>query len=339
MTGKAPLDLQILIETVHHEYGISLVSLQFLLRGWGGDCYSAVTRDGVRYFLKLHDDATYMGTAATSRAFYLPLMNQLSGKGILPHIPQLVSTKTGALSLQIDLGELVITHFIEADLVGFGFLPDNILGSLAKAVGILHRSRPQLDFEYPLIEQFEIAFETDLVQSFDRVAAITSQDNLGKQLLRQTLLPHKAGVLDALQHLKKLRDQVRVNPKPMVVCHTDLHGGNLMTAGDGTLYILDWENALIAPPEHDLFFFAGETRFREVFLPPYEDQFDPISLNRDVLGFYFYRRALEDIAGFVFRILQGDGGVDRDREDIEWLIGNLEDLATIESNLAKIQTQ
>ena len=46
MTGKTPLDLQILIETIHHEYGISLVSLQFLLRGWGGDCYSAAARDG-----------------------------------------------------------------------------------------------------------------------------------------------------------------------------------------------------------------------------------------------------------------------------------------------------
>ena len=58
-----------------------------------------------------------------------------------------------------------------------------------------------------------------------------------------------------------------------------------------------------------------------------------------MLGFYFYRRALEDIAGFVFRILQGGGGEERIREDVEWLTGNLEDLAGIKSNLVKIQTQ
>jgi thiamine kinase-like enzyme len=45
------------------------------------------------------------------------------------------------------------------------------------------------------------------------------------------------------------------------VCHTDLHGENLMVDDRGNLYILDWETAMIAPPEHDLFFFAGYDSF------------------------------------------------------------------------------
>ena len=125
----------------------------------------------------------------------------------------------------------------------------------------------------------------------------------------------------------------------MVICHTDLHGGNLMMDDQGNLYILDWENALIAPPEHDLFFFTGDERFWNVFLPLYERQFGPVSIDIEVLRFYYYRRTLEDIAGFVFRILQGDGGEERDREDIEWLKGNLTDLKNIEKTVSGIQTK
>jgi hypothetical protein len=175
------------------------------------------------------------------------------------------------------------------------------------------------------------------MNSFERVAAITSKDRIGKQLLRQTFLPHTEEVLTALQYLQTLQERVRTIHKPKVICHTDLHGGNLMTDHQGNLYILDWENAMIAPPEHDLFFFAGVKKFWDVFWPGYSGQYEAASIDCDILIFYFYRRVLEDIAGFVLRILQGDGSEERDREDIGWLKGNFEELGQIESTVVEIQ--
>ena len=55
---------------------------------------------------------------------------------ILPHIPHPVLTREGAFSLQIDSCELVITNFIEGQVVGFGALPEPVLACLAEMVGI-----------------------------------------------------------------------------------------------------------------------------------------------------------------------------------------------------------
>ena len=337
MKNEPAIGNKAFIQAIQQGYGFDIVSLEFLLRGWGGDCYVAKTDKGQRYFLKVHDDATYMGIAVTSRKFYLPLMDNLFTKGILTHIPHPIATLDGELSLSVGSNELVLTNFIEAKLVGFDHLSDKILTQLAEAVGILHRSKSQIEIPHPFIEQFEITFEADLLKSFDALEAITTGDRKGKQLLRDILLPRKNEVVASLHRLKELQLYTKSTNKPMVICHTDLHGGNLMTDAQGRLYILDWENAMIAPPEHDMIFFAGEAKFWDVFWPHYTRQFSQPSLDSEVLGFYYYRRGLEDVAGFVLRILQGDGSEARDREDINWLVGNLNELAEIDNTIADIE--
>jgi len=54
------------------------------------------------------------------------------------------------------------------------------------------------------------------------------------------------------ERLLRLQSAVRRLPQQMVVCHTDLHGGNLLVDDAGQLSLLDWEGARIAPPECDL---------------------------------------------------------------------------------------
>jgi spectinomycin phosphotransferase/16S rRNA (guanine(1405)-N(7))-methyltransferase len=43
----------------------------------------------------------------------------------------------------------------------------------------------------------------------------------------------------------------------MVLTHGEPHPGNTMTTGDG-LVLVDWDTALVAPPERDLWTIAGD---------------------------------------------------------------------------------
>jgi len=191
---------------------------------------------------------------------------------------------------------------------------------LARLVGILHKSTSQIEIEHPFYERFDIAFENDLVNSLDVLAGITSGDRKGKQELRNLLLQRKDEILGYLHRLKELQSLARATGKEMVVCHTDLHGENLMTDDQGNLYILDWEGAMIAPPEHDLFFFAWEDRFWDLFLPNYEREFGPVSLDSNVFGFYYYRRNLEDLTDWVLRILYHNTGEEQDQTDLRGIV-------------------
>jgi len=122
----------------------------------------------------------------------------------------------------------------------------------------------------------------------------------------------------------------------MVVCHTDLHGGNLLVDSRGNLYILDWEGAMLAPPEQDLFFFAGQDTFWDLFWPNYQREFGPARLDVDMLAFYYYRRGLEDLADWLPRILYAGQGDEKDRETLYWTAETLKDLAHVETKLDKI---
>ena len=73
---------------------------------------------------------------------------------------------------------------------------------------------------------------------------------------------------------------------------------------------------MIAPPEHDLFFFSGYDYFWDLFLPNYEREFGPVSLDSNVFGFYYYRRNLEDLTDWVVRILHHNTDDEQDREDL-----------------------
>lgn len=315
-----------LIAIIHQAYGFRPDDLRFLIRGWGGDCYLCEVRSGGRYFLKLHDPIVNSVYAASSRPFYLPLMNQLHTKGILPRIPHPVPTRDGALSLGIGPQELVITNYIEGEVVGFGELPEDIIIPIAEAVGVLHTSLPQLSFEHPHTEGFEIAFEPALSEIMASLETNSLGDRLVLQRLRDILVPRKADLFQVLRWLKQLQARVRSIEPQMVVCHTDLHGGNLMTDAQGDLYILDWENAMIAPREHDLIFFAGDSRIWDLFSPIYQRSCGSLDLDSDIMNFYHIRRELEDIADYLVRIIQGDGSSDRDQADLTELVEILDGL-------------
>jgi hypothetical protein len=337
MDIEPSIDTEHLIRVIRQQYGINTRNLNFLQRGWGGDCYSIESANGGLYFLKVYEQATRFDTAAKSRAFYLPLMDQLYEGEILTNSPYPIHTVDGKLSVFWEFGEIVITNYIHGEVVGFGELPENIFVELAELVGILHRSTTQLSFEHPFTERFEIIPEGDFIQIFKSLTSVTNTDREGRQLLQDVLLPQKTIILKTLEKLKASQKIVKTIKKTMVICHTDLHGANLMIGEGDTLFILDWENAMIAPLEHDMIFFAGESRFFDVFWPRYANQYRKARINLDLLRFYYYRRCLEDVLGITRRVMMGDGMVDRDRSDLKNLVDTLVGLESIDSTISQIR--
>ncbi|MGC9371564.1 MAG: phosphotransferase family protein, partial [Paracoccaceae bacterium] len=124
-----------------------------------------------------------------------------------------------------------------------------------------------------------------------------------------------------------------------VICHTDLHGENLMRGVDGHLYILDWEGAMLSPPEQDLFFFVGDDTFVPFFLPAYEREVGPVTIDGDLIHFYYLRRGLEDLVDWIRRILSGEGGGERDASDLVEAADNLAGLAEAAPTVARLRRE
>src|SRR5262245_59090574 len=41
---------------------------------------------------------------------------------------------------------------------------------------------------------------------------------------------------------------------PQVICHADLHPGNIVRTPDDHLFVIDWDEVMLAPKERDLLF-------------------------------------------------------------------------------------
>jgi len=319
MKTELHTDKRALIHTVRHEYGVDAAHLTFIPLGEVSTSYIVDCADGDRYFLKRLDDSRLGRISASRLDSYLPMTWSLHSQGLFRNLPLPVRTRNGDFHTHFDGLPLVLFDYIAGrTLDGEHPLADATLAELARSVAAIHKSTPEIAMVHPYVERFDIPFEDDLLQGLDELERVARGERWGRRALRELLLPRKAEVLGYLERLRELQRVVRATPKERVLCHTDLWGGNLIRGADGNLYILDWEGAVLAPPEHDLFAFV-EGHF-DLFLATYERERGPVRLDDQVFRFYFYRRNLEDLTDWVFRILYENTEEEQDRHDIEGIV-------------------
>lgn len=131
-----------------------------------------------------------------------------------------------------------------------------------------------------------------------------------------------------IDHLVMRADQLAARLRELsldfVLCHTDIHPGNLLIPRDGRsaeLYIVDWDNPMYAPKEHDLMMIGGSNIWNNPaqntpFFRGYfgNEQTTPATINPVALTYYRYERIVQDIAAFGEQLFGTDeGGPDRDQ--------------------------
>ena len=337
MSASSDIHQSLVLETIRQAYGLPVERITFLTTGWVSFCYRVETA-AESYLLKLYDESGAMPAPllASSRDFYLPLTHQLCTSQLLSQIACPVQAQDGRFSIRAGPYRMILFHFIEGKPVGFGTLPDEITVKLAGLVGQLHKNTRSLQLANPLVERFEIAFEDVLPAGLDKLANLGPGARASLRAFQELILSHRSAIRGYLDRLKGLQAIMRTRARDMVVCHTDLHGGNLLVDSRGNLYILDWEGAMLSPPEQDLFFFAGEDTFWDLFWPNYKREFGPAQLDVDTLAFYYYRRGLEDLAEWVQRFLYANQDDEQERSSLHWAAETLAGLPNVETTLGKI---
>jgi spectinomycin phosphotransferase len=117
------------------------------------------------------------------------------------------------------------------------------------------------------------------------------------------------------------------------LCHTDVHGGNILIGDDDKLYLVDWDDIMLTPKERDLMFIGGgidniwKTKREEAI---FYEGYGKAEINLSALTYYRYERVIEDLAIIAEQLLLTDKG-DADRErSYEWFTSNFETGNTID---------
>jgi spectinomycin phosphotransferase len=162
----------------------------------------------------------------------------------------------------------------------------------------------------PPREAFDIPFEGDLRHGLETIEQIGPRERPGLRALRDMVVPPRTEIVVQLARLHLLQHAVRQLSGPFVLCHTDMGGDNLLVDDHGQLIVLDWDDAIVAPPEHDLQSALGEGF--GCFLEVYKEAGGQRLLYVDHVAFYLLRRYMHDMTVRLLRILEENTSEEQD---------------------------
>ncbi|HSW86442.1 MAG TPA: phosphotransferase [Rhabdochlamydiaceae bacterium] len=307
MLEKFLLSNQKIVGCLNKDYGLEVAALSFLPIGadMNASVYKAKAHNH-SYFVKLkrghHDDIGLI---------LLALLHEAGIKEIIPP----VKTVRGKLTQNVDDFTLIVYPFVEGQDAFSRHLTNDQWFTLGKVVRQIH------EFEVPIAIQARIRRETYSTKWRKIVHSLlldmgknTNRDETAIKLL-SFMKDHKTEIERLVHRADELAKKIQEESPKFVLCHSDIHGGNVLVDEKNHLYIVDWDEPIMAPKERDLMFIGGGVA--NVWNLPHEEEFfykgyGKAEINREILAYYRHERIVEDIAIYgQTLLLSAIGGEDR----------------------------
>jgi spectinomycin phosphotransferase len=308
------IDRDRLAQVVEAAYHITATDLTFIPAGFAAAAYRLQSGDAA-YLLKLWPAETSDRLSVGQRCRGLRLARALHDRNVYPRVACPLRSRAGALSVAYAEGELALFPFIDGTAPP-AVWPAALQEEWARTLAVIHLSTTALADVLPERERFALGFAAELQRGFDRLAALGPDARPGQRRARDLVLTQRREIEAQVARLRRLQRVVRRLDGPFVLCHTDMGSDNLLVDEAGRLYVLDWDEATVAPPEHDL----HEARWigLERVLRAYHEAGGAAPLHLDHFAFYILRRALGDMTVRLTRILSVNA---TDEEDDDAIFG------------------
>jgi spectinomycin phosphotransferase len=327
MLERPVLDEGKIYDCLRHEYGLTVATLTFL--PLGADRHTAVYRadsgEAASYFVKLRQAGFDETTALVPRLLF--------EQGVAQVIAPLLA-RAGRLWASFGEFTVIVSPFVEGR-DGYQIrLSDDHWIELGRALKGLHTSALPSDVTSRIPRETFSPQWREIVRAFQAQAErVRFDDPVADEMA--SLLRAKRGVVDDLVgHADRLANLLRARSPDYVVCHADIHAGNVFIDKRSVLYLVDWDTLTLAPKERDLMFpgsglfGGGRTAAEEEAL--FYRGYGPAPVDSVAIAYYRCERIVQDIAAYGEQILLTDAGGDDRAEGLRQLSGQFEPGAVVE---------
>lgn len=322
MLEKPAIPDQLILSRTRDEYSLPFVRIAFL--PLGADVNTAVYRldatDGAACFLKLRKGSFDETLVAVPHFLHVQGL-----RAIIPPLP----TRTGQLSGSLGYYKLILYPFIEGkdayqqDLTGRQWTD---FGAALKAI---HTAQPPPALRDLLQRETFPPQGRETVQAFQAQVENSSFADPVAAKLALYVKAKRAEIDHLVRRAAQLAQALQSRSLELVLCHSDLHPGNLLLAADGSLYIVDWDNPILAPKERDLMFVGAgigdngnSAREAALFYQGYARGYTPgndrVEIDWVALAYYRYERIVQDMAEFCKQLFLSDAGGEDREQSYRW---------------------
>ena len=311
MLEKPDIPESFIVECLQEEYGLQVTGLSFL--PIGADVNTVVFRvEGVNhkaYFLKLRKGGF---NEITVRIPHL-----LHSAGILAVIPP-IPTRYQRLWASLGVYAGVLSPFVEGRDGYQEQLTNRQWVDFGWAMAKIHATQVPDGLSRVIPGETFSPHWREMVRQFQAMVEENSFDDPVAAKLAASMRIHKETITYAVNKAETLGNKLRTESLEFVLCHSDIHPGNLHISPDGAVYIVDWDNPIFAPRERDLLLIGGcntwnDPRQEALFYEGYGTR----KINLNALAYYRFERVIADFAAFGQQLLLSkEGGADREQSII-----------------------
>lgn len=323
---KPSLSPQYIVDYLNTYYGIVVTKLIVLPLGadMNASVYKAETNEGRLYFVKLKHGHGYDMSVA--------LLALLQASGIQQIIPPVKATD-GEFTQHINDFTLTVYPFVDGQN-GFCY---NLTNDQWVALGKVLRQVHEFDLPQSIKERIRKEVYSnkwrEAVRSLDaHIDGHLAGDETALKL-QVFMKEHRAVIHRLVERAEYLSQKIQKQSPEFVLCHSDIHGGNVLIDGNGAIYIVDWDDPIMAPKERDLMFIGGG--IANVWNNPREEEFfykgyGKIEINRIILTYYRHERIVEDIAEYGQALLLTKAGGEKRVEMYQQFIDMFEPAGVVD---------
>lgn len=304
MTEKYALSERFIIHCLNADYGIEVAELTLLPQGadMNASVYKAQTYGQASYFVKLkrghHHD---LGVA---------IVELLHDAGIKETIPP-IKTILGQSTQHIEDFTLIMYPFVNGQNGFSSNLTNNQWFKLGNALRQVH------ELDLPPSIQNRVRREIYSPKWREAVRSLyihIEKEPIGDEIALKLLKFMKENTLSIrrlVDRAEQLGQKLQGQSHKLVLCHSDIHGGNVLIDENDNIYIVDWDDPIMAPKERDLMFIGGGVA--NIWNNPKEEEFfykgyGKTDINKVILAYYRHERIVEDIAEYAQALLLTSDG-------------------------------
>lgn len=263
-------------------YALTPSTIEFLPLGldYSAAVYHVVCEQGTAYLLKV-----------TSRPLYEPrylVPRYLNDQGITSVVAP-IFTKSGTLWIELEEWTVVVYPFIigESTFNGMSGEQWNKLGTINKRIHQI--VLPPEGFQFLRQETFDPTEYVRWVRTFEDQHTLLEGGSTLDHTLRAAWAEHRLKIHTMLTSLEELAKLLQSRTIPYVICHADLHPANLIRDQAGNVFVIDWDEVMLAPKERD-FIFVKHPHADEFF-----QGYEAAEINEEALTYYRIERDIQDL--------------------------------------------
>lgn len=282
MREQPDIPLKRLQACLLEQYNIYPGTLEYLPRGhdYSAGVYRVVSEQGTAYLLK-----------ATARPLYEPgllVPRYLRDQGIASVVAP-IPGRSGALWTKLDDWTMIVYPWISGDssLTGMTNEQWKETGSIFKQI---HSVRLQPG-NFPTLrkETFNPAEYARWVHDFEtHHLHMHHVESESARALHASWVAHQSVIHPAVSSLEKLAGVLQSREFKNVTCHADLHPANLLRDEHGHVFVIDWDEVMLAPKERDFIF------IREPQANAFWEGYGQVEIDWMLLSYYLWERVVQD---------------------------------------------